>query len=95
MSVSTEDFGAFLFAHRANYQCPFCDNPMLRFNVSSLDVVADLAIPVHPAPTQPANQSHNFYSISCERCGHTDFFHKAAVHSWLDERAAPKAGLAS
>lgn len=89
MAISALDFANFLLAHNPKWLCSFCGNDKFHMNVSGTDMVADLAVAVAQAGTDPSTQTHNFYSLSCQRCGNTTWFHKAAVHRWLGHRNLP------
>ena len=89
MTISSVDFGEFLYAHHPNWQCPFCGHGRFHMNVQAPDLVADLAVPVQPMGVIGLSDTpltHNFYTLSCEKCGYTHWFHKAAVHRWIGQR---------
>jgi hypothetical protein len=86
MSVSAKDFAEFLYAHKPVWRCSFCDHDTPLLNVAEKDQVAELAIPLQAMGLIPSTSTHNFYSLSCARCGNTSFFHKSAVHRWLGTR---------
>lgn len=86
MAIIALDFADFLAAYNSDWHCSFCGHDKLHMNVAGTDLVADLAVSVQPAGLEPSTRTHNFYSISCQRCGNTSWFHKAAVHRWLGFR---------
>jgi predicted nucleic-acid-binding Zn-ribbon protein len=86
MAISALDFANFLHSHNPDYRCPFCGSNQFHMNVQAPDLVADLAVPVQQMGIAPSPLSHNFYSRSCQICGHTDWYHKAAVQRWLGSR---------
>ena len=83
MPISAKDFAEFLWAHNANWHCSFCNHDKFQMNVQGTNIVADLCVPVQQAGLAPMAVTHNFYALSCQRCGNTNWFHKAAVHRWL------------
>lgn len=86
MTITARDFGEFLWAHNQKWRCSFCDYDSFLMNVQAPDLVADLMIPVQPGGAAPSTLTHNFYTLSCRRCGNTSWFHKSAVHRWLGNR---------
>ena len=83
MTISAKDFAEFLHAHNPDWRCTFCGNDTPVMNVEEKDLVADLAIPLQAMGIDPSIRTHNFYSLSCGRCGNTTLFHKSAVHRWI------------
>jgi predicted nucleic-acid-binding Zn-ribbon protein len=83
--VSATDFFRFLREVRAGkpYECTYCGNGSYRYNEGARTGT----VPVPPGkltlvPEGAAN-GHPFYSISCSRCGRSDFFHLSAVADWI------------
>ncbi len=91
MPISALEFAEFLAAHNPNYRCPYCGHGEFHMNVQTMDLVADLAVPVKTMGVLAAQSiTHNFNTVSCQRCGHTSWFHVAAVQRWLEQRGSAK-----
>lgn len=89
MTISAGEFARFLNTLNPGYRCPFCNNETFSMNVQATDLVADLAVTVQSPGIAPTMMNHNFYARSCQRCGHTDWYHKAAVQRWLGSSDVP------
>jgi predicted nucleic-acid-binding Zn-ribbon protein len=89
MAVSAEEFQAF-FKEMKNgtYKCPFCSKEV--FLVNGLQA-PDVNTPAHLQIQAWSDEGkllggHNFYSISCANCGHSDFFHIHQINAFLESR---------
>jgi predicted nucleic-acid-binding Zn-ribbon protein len=79
------------------YKCPFCGNEQFGANTLSVpgqltSVTALLGIPSSADPGANPTAMHSFYTFSCLKCGHTDFFHRMQVDQWFAEKKATKNG---
>jgi predicted nucleic-acid-binding Zn-ribbon protein len=99
MSLTHRQFGEFFDAKKnGTYKCPFCGCEEFAANVAvhaAALPTPDSPMAVHAvfAATEDGSSrgSHQYYSMSCSNCGHTDLFHKMQVDQWSAARA-PETG---
>lgn len=88
MALTGEEFGRF-FEEMKNgtYKCPFCGNEDFSGNVmthapGAPPVMSALHVAASQESDAQPTERHVFYSFSCRKCGHTDFFHENQVEAW-------------
>jgi predicted nucleic-acid-binding Zn-ribbon protein len=89
VTIAYEDLLRFVSAHGSNnYQCTFCGHHSFTFNggediagLTNVPVEARLPFVDHRPNAPPG--SLNMYSIVCQNCGRTDFFHVNQIVAWL------------
>jgi len=88
MSISIEEFVAFFEAKKKGiYLCPVCASPSFSIN-TIMDAEAPKGRPIVFNLTAPGGQvGHPFLAITCDNCGHSDFFHQQRILDWLKARA--------
>jgi len=86
LALTPQQFQKFFEAKKlGTYKCPFCAQENFVGNGYDASNVAIFQF----APPGPFGR-HDFISLSCTNCGHTDLFHMAQVQRWLDEQTAAK-----
>jgi len=91
MAVSRDDFVRFWTATHPNtaFTCRDCGSGALLINVNTMETQsptadpADLRIPFFNNPDPNTLSYHSYIAVSCERCGHTYYYHQAIINNWL------------
>ena len=101
MAVSIADFSKYFAAQKSGtYKCVFCANEQFIANAVSLPSASDgspslAALLIVPTVANREDTSfagnHTFYSISCTKCGRSDFFHSNQVEGWVSEQEKTEA----
>lgn len=89
MALSKEDFDAFFRAKKnGTYKCPFCSHEVFVVNgllPPATDNPAKLVLHAEDDEKKDLG-SHQFYSVACANCGHSDFFHIHQINAFLASR---------
>jgi predicted nucleic-acid-binding Zn-ribbon protein len=86
MAITSDQFNDFLremSLQGGEYKCSFCGNTDFARNVGNSEYEGEKSNAPSEFRLKPGDAGgeyyHPFYSISCKRCGRTDFFHANMV----------------
>jgi hypothetical protein len=77
------------------YKCAFCANETFAANLvgdpKTPEIFGPAAMMIIPGKLDEPpgiGAEYHFYSISCRKCGRTDFFHNNQIDAWRKQKAA-------
>jgi predicted nucleic-acid-binding Zn-ribbon protein len=83
MKLTGDQFNKFFDTKKTGtYKCPVCSHEQFSLNGGGPDADLSLAALAASDPTLEKS-SHAFYTMTCENCGHTIFFHQRVIENWM------------